>query len=365
MANTRETMGEQACLDALVADTLTTFEDDGIDTIRPHGLRNRVNLTNLTLPACRKVLESSATNDSSLNVVDMLGGSTIESNSFTSCPKLEHFVLRGNSKTTLTSKSGLGGTPIANGLGAIYVQSSLLDSYKNDVVWKNFRIVTTDEYPLANFDTISESWTELDAMTQEQIESKYVVGDKKLIDFGTKGKVYAEIAGFGHDDLTTGGKAKVTFVFKSLLEYYPMDAHLTTYSNWATSEMRSYLTSDILPLMPADLQSALKDVTKYTYAYTGSSNFNTDMETTDKLFLLSAKEVGYTSGNLETKAAKYDIFTTNNDSRKKMNQSYVVDYWWLRSNHNSMFYRIVSNRGSDSYSRASDRDRGIVLGFCI
>lgn len=50
MSNTREMMGEAACLDALVAKTLTSFEDDAVKKIASRALSRHTALTNIKLP---------------------------------------------------------------------------------------------------------------------------------------------------------------------------------------------------------------------------------------------------------------------------------------------------------------------------
>lgn len=362
MANTRETMGEQACLDALVANTLTSFEDDGVTKVGASGLRNRTALTDVTLSQCKSVESDGLASCTNLEVVDMLGNGTIAGNAFSDDTKLAHLLLRGASKTTLSSTSAFSSTPIGSGTGAIYVPSDLLATYKADTNWSNYFITTLDKYPLSDLSTITESWAELDAMTQAQIEAKYAVGDTKLIDLGTEGKVYAQIAGFGHDDLANGsGKAKITFVFKAIIGEHRMNANRNTIANWSTTEMRSYLATDILPLMTSDLQAALKEVKKYSFAYTNSSTMDADVESSDKLFLLSNTEVGFTSGNLETKAVKYDIF---DNVTRVMTKNGVAAWWWLRSAGGSNYFNYVKSNGTQA-SQYANQEGGVVLGFCI
>lgn len=185
MANTRETMGEQACLDALVANTLTSFEDDGVTKVGAACLRYHTALTDVTMSQCKSVESSGLGDCTNLEVVDMLGTGTIAASAFSGDTKLAHLLLRGASKTTLSATSAFTSTPISYHEGAIYVPSDLLATYKADTNWKNYFITTLDKYPLSTFESITESWAELDAMTQAQIEAKYAVGDTKLLDLGT------------------------------------------------------------------------------------------------------------------------------------------------------------------------------------
>lgn len=374
MANTRETMGEQACLDALVANTLTSFEDDGVTKVGENCLRYHTALTDVTLPQCKSVESYGLAECTNLEVVDMLGSGTIAANAFDGDTKLAHLLLRSESKTTLSATSAFTSTPILLGNGAIYVPSDLLATYKADANWKNYFITTLDKYPKSDFSTINESWAELDAMTQAQIEAKYAVGDTKLIDLGTEGKVYAQIAGFGLDDLTSGGKAKVTFVTKGMLATFhrmnPANSSGTqgTGANggWEYSEMRTYLSGTVLPLLPSELQSAIKAVTKYSgNIVPGESTVTKDgCVTQDKLWIPSHREV-FGESTYEENGPVYSGLFPDQNSRVKYSQSGSVDYWWLRSASSVLYFRGVGTYGNAYQYYANDSTFGVVLGFCI
>ena len=372
MANTRETMGEQACLDALVANTLTSFEDDGVTKVGANCLRYRSALTNVTLNQCKSVETYGLATCKNLEVVDMLGGGTISSNAFKGDTKLAHLLLRGASKTTLSATDAFSSTPISLGNGAVYVPSDLLATYKADTNWKNYFIMTLDKYPLSSFDTITESWAELDAMTQAQIEAKYAVGDTKFIDLGTEGKVYAQIAGFGLDDLASGGKAKVTFVTKGALatnrRMNPANESgaqgTGANGGWEYSEMRTYLNSTVFALLPSELQSAIKSVTKYSdYIVPGELTITHDQETQDKLWLPSAREV-FGDSSYEQTGPTYTTLFSSPAKRIKYSQSGSSGSWWLRSAYSTSYFRDVSSGGGDGSGNALSTYY-VVLGFCI
>ena len=372
MANTRETMGEQACLDALVANTLTSFEDDGVTKVGANCLRYHTALTDVTLGQCKSVESYGLGGCTNLEVVDMLGNGTIAASAFDGDTKLAHLLLRGASKTTLSSTSAFTSTPIVLGNGAIYVPSDLLATYKADNNWKNYFITTLDKYPLGSFDAITESWAELDAMTQAQIEAKYAIGDTKLIDLGTEGKVYAQIAGFGLDDLTSGGKAKVTFVTKGMLatikRMNPANSSgaqgTGANGGWEYSEMRTYLSGTVLALLPSELQSAIKSVTKYSdYIVPGESAVTHDQETQDKLWIPSAREV-FGGTSYEQTGPVYSGLFSSSDTRIKYSQSGSAYYWWLRSASSATIFRNVNNNGI-AHDSSAYYTYGVVLGFSI
>lgn len=80
MANTRETMGEQACLDALVADTLEVFEDDGV--IRVNNLKRHNSLRQVTLPNATTLKQSGMASCGSLESVTAPNVTTLEASVF-------------------------------------------------------------------------------------------------------------------------------------------------------------------------------------------------------------------------------------------------------------------------------------------
>lgn len=366
-------MGEQACLDALVANTLTSFEDDSITKVGGSGLSNHTALTNVTLSQCKAIDKAGLSGCTNLEVVDILGTGTIGDEAFRNDTKLMHLLMRGTLKTTLSNVNAFTSTPIPLGNGAIYVPSDLLADYMADTNWKNYFITTLDKYPLSDFSTITESWSELDAMTQEQIAAKYSVGDTKLIDLGTEGKVYAQIAGIGVDDLASGGKAKVTFITKGLLatDHRMNPANSSgaqgTGANggWEHSEMRTYLNDTILPLFPSDLQPAIKSVTKYSdYIVPGESAITHDQETQDKLWIPSAREVSGGSSYEQTGPVYSGLFP-DNSSRIKYNQSGSTRLWWLRSALSQAGFRVVYSGGYISSDGDAYYARSVAVGFSL
>ena len=373
MANTRETMGEQACLDALVADTITSFEDDGVTKVGENCLRYHKALTDVTLSQCKSVDAYGLANCTNLEVVDMLGGGTIASAAFSGDTKLAHLLLRGASKTTLSATAAFSSTPISLGNGAIYVPSDLIATYKADTNWKNYFITTLDKYPLSSFDTIEDDWATIIAKAEAGTASQsYSIGDTKLIDLGAEGKVYAQIAGFDLDDLTSGGKAKVTFVTKGMLA---TNHRMNPANNggaqgtganggWEHSEMRTYLNDTVFALLPSELQSAIKSVTKYSdYIVPGESAVTHDQETQDKLWIPSAREV-FGGTSYEQTGPIYSGLFSNNASRVKFNKSGSASIWWLRSASSASSFRNVASNGSAN-NGGSDYARSVVLGFCI
>lgn len=115
------------------------------------------------------------------------------------------------------------------------------------------------------------------------------------------------IVGINHDDLADGsGKAGLTFeATNNALAAQRMNATNTNAGGWEASELRGRLNSgDLWALLPSDLQSKVKPVTKMTDNQGGGSA-GTPSATTDKVFLLSSTEV---YGDLDSDGTQYEYY---------------------------------------------------------
>ena len=119
-----------------------------------------------------------------LEVVDLVASSNIaiESDAFNSCKKLRHVVLRSLEVANLIAPSAFNGTPMLYEQGGIYVPANLLSSYKNASNWSTVAssIYPIEEYPRSNFDTISDSWS--DIFSNNNYSTDYSVGDTKTLE---------------------------------------------------------------------------------------------------------------------------------------------------------------------------------------
>ena len=150
-----------------------------------------------------------------------------------------------------------------------------------------------------------------------------------------------KIIGINHDDLADGsGKAGLTFLTSSTTIRSRMNAINTNTGGWEKSELRQKMNSgEIWKLMPSDLQSKVKSVTKLTNNVNGTDKNAAVTATSDKLFLLSYSEIvatpysGWSNylwiGNEGTQYEAFKGKVTNNYSG---NESLKIgNYWWERS----------------------------------
>ena len=309
---------------------------------------------------------------SKLEIVDLknTGAGSIAGNAFASCANLAHLIIRSSTVTALSATSALSGTPIASGTGAIYVPSELVDSYKAASNWSTYasQIFAISAYPKTDFSTISDSWAEINA--NSNYATDYAIGDTKLVDFGSKGKAYAVLVAKDTDDLAdNSGKARMTWVLKSILENHAMNTAQKTVDGttawtaggWGNSDMRTYLRETILPLMPEVLQNNIKEVTK---TYRVKSPTDETKSIADTVWIPSYKEVGFTNASyVESSGVTYSsVFSSNANRIKHLNGS--AGYWWLRSAYGTVNFSYVDNSGGEDSSGA-DNTGGLVLGFCL
>ena len=102
------------------------------------------------------------------------------------------------------------------------------------------------------------------------------------------------IIGINHDDLTDGtGKVGLTFeATNDAFGSQCMNAASTNVGGWEKSDLRNRLNSgDLWALLPVEIQSKAKAVTKMTDNKGGGDGAGTPSSTTDKVFLVSMNEV--------------------------------------------------------------------------
>lgn len=306
-------------------------------------------------------------NCTNLTVVDLTGLGTvaIAARAFSGASKLSALIIRSSSMATIQYANSLESTKISSGNGAVYVPSALVATYKANSLWGKYIIASIDDYPLTDFSTISDSWATIVSKAKGGTAAQsYAVGDTKLLDLGTEGEVYAQVA-----SVDTSG---ITFVTKGMLKTnHRMNPDNSSGAQgtganggWEHSEMRTYLNDTILALFPSELQSAIKTETKYSdHIVPGETTITHDQVTQDKLWLLSAREVFGGTNYEQTGPVYSDLFPTQ-ISRIKYNQSDSPSGWYLRSVTSVSAFRIVSGSGTVSYFGAGGSN-GVVLGFSI
>ena len=210
---------------------------------------------------------------------------------------------------------------------------------------------------------ITDSWDTIIAnIDNGTYGTKYKLGNYKPLDLGTTyGTVNMQIVSIDGDTLTSGGKAPLTFVAKELLlQTHRMNASSTNADGWPATEMRSWLISEIKPLIQSSVLERIQRVDKTYYDYTSSS---TKTES-DTVWIPSAREV-FGGTSYENDGVMYTTVFKDATSRIK-NKDGSAYYYWLRSAYSSgaTSFRFVGSSGDNSNGRASSAS-GVCLGFCL
>lgn len=192
-----------------------------------------------------------------------------------------------------------------------------------------------------------------------------------------------QIVGFAHDEKADGGKAGITFIFKDCIGEHNMNPTDTNAGGWEKSEMRSYLNSEGLNLLPPDLKQKVVSVNKLTNNVGQTQDVSSVTKTADQLWLFSFVELagnvsqsdsyGYLADIYNAEGSEYklfrdmnvDQFNSNSVLGKTLNgHSY---FWWERSpipGYSSDFEGVGSG-GDPRGALFAGSSFGVCPGFCI
>lgn len=172
-----------------------------------------------------------------------------------------------------------------------------------------------------------------------------------------------KIVGINHDDLADGsGKAGLTFLTTSTTIYSRMNATNTNAGGWEKSELRSRLnTGDLWSLLPSELQSKVKSVTKMTDNQ-GGGKAGTPSATTDKVFLLSTTEV---YGNLQSDGVQYEYYKSKGVTGSNYSGASGYSHWTrsVRPRSSTSFRYVQS--GGICYSYSATDSFYVLPAFCF
>ena len=133
----------------------------------------------------------------------------------------------------------------------------------------------------------------------------------------------------------------------------------TNVNKLESSEIQAYLNSTYLALFDANIQAQIKQV-KIPYRQNGGSG-GTDRSGANglscKIFLLSAREVGFSDTYIPNDGAKLDYFNSGNgtDTKRVAKYNGSATVWWLRSpyTHNTGYVWVVYSDGQSNGNGAN------------
>lgn len=252
------------------------------------------------------------------------------------------FNLVGNAVNSGTTGGTEGGTAGGGSTGAdsATVQAAIAKDAK-DWTLDEQKAVAED---IATKGETSPAYAKAKAAMDASIKFSMKLTDGQTLEY--------KIVGINHDDLADGsGKAGLTFLTTSTTIYSRMNATNTNAGGWEKSELRSRLnTGDLWSLLPSELQSKVKSVTKMTDNQ-GGGKAGTPSATTDKVFLLSTTEV---YGNLQSDGVQYEYYKSKGVTTSSYSGASSSSYHWTRSVYpsRSTCFRYVSNDGIGHYDSA-------------
>ena len=194
--------------------------------------------------------------------------------------------------------------------------------------------------------------TDYEKLTSGEAYKYYNVGDTVTINMSDYGDVVFDVVGKNHD-----GENTITLVTRNILENIAWDSGNA--NNYSTSSIRTHLNNTILSKFDSAIQNAIKAVPKECH------DRNTAVTCTDKVWLLSYTEVGFSeSSNAPVEGTSYGFWTNNVSRIKTLNSS--AAYWWLRTPNTDRGYFVwgVYTSGSSFYDyHANDSIVGLVFGL--
>ena len=220
----------------------------------------------------------------------------------------------------------------------------------------------------------ADSWSTIAANVKAGSTDKYNVGDTKSVDLGDLGTHMVRVANKSECTTETSATACGFVVeFADIITKQAMNSTNTNVGGWKDSEMRTYINSTIYESLSSELQNVITD-TKVISGH-GSTAGETNFETQDKLYLLSAEEIWNGNSN------RYDTSVGTSkqlDYYKKQGvttSSYagaIKQYngsdgsWWLRSaRSNSTFSFLAVNNNGDWSAGMAYYSYGVSPAFRI
>ena len=190
--------------------------------------------------------------------------------------------------------------------------------------------------------------------------------------------VTMQVLGFYHDERADGGKAGITFGSRGIVGNYAMNKNDTTAGGWRDSDLRAWMNSDLLDMLPSEVASDIVPVVKYTNAEGATTDPASVEATTDTLWAPAYAELG---GHMYLPDEKHDeVFNAEGeqyqlyadmsatwDAPNDILSIAGVDRWWERS-PDPMDGRYTMTVGPDGipwYANTPKNEFGVVMCFCI
>lgn len=206
------------------------------------------------------------------------------------------------------------------------------------------------------------SWSEIDNFG-DVANKVFSVGDTKTETINDESLTF-EIIGFNIDNLTSGGKAPISFGCKNVMDDdRKLGASGTSYIQ---KSLHKYLNTTLYEAFPEELKNSIKDVDKLTGKTNGSTSWSGLVTDSMKLFLFSDDEIGLLNYYSEKgEGTKYPIYTKSEYYKKTKKNGSTASYWLRSPSKNRSGYFCYIDSYGDGQSYTGDVERGVCFGFCI
>ena len=190
--------------------------------------------------------------------------------------------------------------------------------------------------------------------------------------------VTMQVLGFYHDEREDGGMAGITFGSRGIVGKCAMNKADTTVGGWRDSDLRAWMNSDLLDMLPSEVASQIVPVIKYTNAAGETTDPTSVVATTDTLWAPAYAELG---GHMYLPDEKHDeVFNAEGEQYQLYadmratwdapNDILAIDgveRWWERSPDpmDARYSMAVGSDGIPWYGNTPKNVYGVVMCFCI
>ena len=194
-----------------------------------------------------------------------------------------------------------------------------------------------EEYKALDFAT--DSWEAIIANVKAGNGSEYAVGSTKEVNLGTTYGTHtlriantstpSECSGTGFSQSACG----FVLEFADIITTHVMNDTSTNVGGWPATAMRTFVNNDIYNAIPSEIKNAIIDTT--VVSGHGSTSGETNFTSTDKLYLLSPKEI-------------YTNFSSSLDSAKDLTRA--LDYYTNIGLTTSSYSGAIKKNGTSASS---------------
>ena len=243
----------------------------------------------------------------------------------------------------------------------------------------SYTAIWTEKLTFAN-----ASWADIAEIAEAGNAREYfAVGDEKVISFNGS-PLTLVVAGFDHDDLSTGdGKAAMSVICKTLPDLKVEFSDSTSFNycyGQSNNELHGRLQNRFKSLLPTELQAVIKQVMKQVEA-TGNSGANPSLATFNcYLWPLSHAELNAdyhftTSSTPKNYVAEvgsaYELFSQTQGygkfKREIADTGTYGDWWtrqiWRNGSYNPIF--ASGTTGTLQFGATVSAEKYVIFGFCI